>query len=120
MKKKYRYNAKVMRVVDGDTLDLEIDLGFNIKINERVRLFGIDTPETRTKDLDEKKRGLEAKEYVREQIEFKDIRIETEKDKGKFGRYLATIFYDVGEFDCNLNQVLVKTGLAKEYYGGKK
>ena len=72
MKKKYRYNAKVMRVVDGDTLDLEIDLGFNIKINERVRLFGIDTPETRTRDLEEKKRGLEAKEYVREQRKKKE------------------------------------------------
>jgi len=108
----YKYKAKVINVVDGDTIDAIVDLGFKLKWETRLRLYGIDTPETRTKNLDEKKKGLEAKEYVKSKIEGKEVLIETHK-KGKFGRYLATIFID----GINLNLELIKKGLAREYYG---
>ena len=117
----YRYKANVIKVVDGDTIDLEIELGFNILIRERVRLYGIDAPETRTKDKKEKAKGLKTKRYVENAIGGEEIEIETKKDKGKFGRYLATIHYDRGDgISTNLNAELITSNLAKEYYGGKR
>jgi len=108
----YEYNAEVLRVVDGDTVDLLVDIGFNVKIKERFRLYGINAPETRTKDLDEKKRGLDAKEWLIARINHQPITIKTIKDKkGKFGRYLAEI-YSNGE---NLNKQMVTLGFAVEY-----
>ena len=64
----YQYNAKCIRVVDGDTIDAYVDLGFNIWVEKRIRLFGIDTPETRTTDLQEKEKGIAAKNFLEEQI----------------------------------------------------
>lgn len=111
----YKYKAYVERVLDGDSADMVVDLGFKISIRERIRFFGIDTPETRSSDLDEKHKGLEAKKYVKEAIEGKWVMLETSK-QGKFGRYLGTIFIE----DRNLNKELIEKGLAKEYFGGAR
>ena len=114
----YTYRATVTRVVDGDTMDVAVDLGFDIVYNDRVRLYGINTPESRTRDLDEKKLGLAAKDRVKELCpEASEVTLKTTKDgKGKFGRILGEIY--VG--DVNINQLLVEEGHAVEYFGGKK
>ncbi len=111
----YVYKAHVERVIDGDTADVTISLGFDMYLKERLRFYGIDCPETRTKDKVEKKRGLEAKQYVKKLIEGKDGTLETKK-VGKFGRPLCIIFID----GLNLNEHLVKTGRAKPYFGGRR
>ena len=109
----FEYNeVKVLRVIDGDTVDLMIDMGFDIHTKQRFRLYGIDTPETRTKDLDEKAKGLEAKEWLINAITDKTITIQSILDKkGKFGRYLCIIKAN----GINLNESLVQVGLAKRY-----
>ena len=114
----YEYRAKVEKVVDGDTMDLSIDLGFDIHYASRVRLKGIDTPESRTRNLEEKKLGLAAKARV---VEFcpvgSTVTLKTSKDgKGKFGRILGEIIVD----SVSLNKTLVLEGHAVEYFGGKK
>jgi len=111
----YNYRARVISIYDADTMTLEIDLGFHIKITEKVRLMGIDTPELRTKNKKEKKLGYEARDYLRELILNKEVIINTEK-KGKFGRYLVDVYYD----DININNELIRKGYAKSYDGGKK
>lgn len=113
--KLYTYKAKCIRVVDGDTIDAEVDLGFKTFVRERFRLLGIDTPETYgvKKDSEEYKAGKLATDFVTEQILNKEIIIQTVKDKtGKYGRYLVTIFLEDGS---NLNETLIKEGYAKEY-----
>ncbi len=111
----YEYNAEVLRVVDGDTIDLDVDLGFSIHHKMRVRLARVDTPETYgvKKDSEEYKRGMEAKEFVESAIPVgKQVTIVTLKDRtGKFGRYLAEILVD----EYNLNSKLLEEGLATEY-----
>lgn len=113
----YEYKATVIKVIDGDTADFLIQLGFNITIKERCRFFGIDTPETRTRDKKEKAKGLAAKKFVKDTIEGKEVMIKTVK-KGKFGRYLAEVFIE-GHV-MSLNKILVKLGHAKEYFGGRR
>ena len=114
----YEYKATIRRVVDGDTVDVTLDLGFNILYNSRIRLHGIDAPESRTRDLEEKARGLAAKDRVKELCPVgSSVTLKTTKDgRGKFGRILGEIF--VG--DINVNQQLVSEGHAVEYFGGKK
>ena len=114
----YEYRATIRRVVDGDTVDITLDLGFDILYNNRIRLLGIDTPESRTRDLDEKKLGLAAKERVRELCPVgSTVTVKTTKDgRGKFGRILGEIY--VG--DVNVNKLLIEEGHAVEYFGGKK
>jgi len=88
----YEYRCKILRIVDGDTVDVDIDLGFGIWMHrERIRILGIDTPESRTKDLEEKAFGLAAKQYVKDLMPIGSQQIiKTEKDKtGKFGRVLG-------------------------------
>ncbi len=117
----YEYNAELRRVVDGDTVDVTIDCGFNMHVKERVRLYGINTPESRTRDLEEKKRGLAAKDRLIEILEsFGDkFVIKTSVDKkGKFGRLLGELISKDGE--QNANQMLLEKGHAVEYFGGKK
>jgi len=114
----YRYYGTVIRVIDGDTCDTEIFLGFDVSIKQRLRLFGVDTPETRTRDLKEKKKGLAAKEFVKKRIEGKKVIIDVTKGTGKYGRYLATIFY--GDYQKDLNKELVRKRHAKKYLGGKR
>lgn len=117
----YNYDAKVVRVIDGDTIDCIVDLGFNITIKERFRLYGIDTPETRTKDKVEKIAGFKAKLYVQDKIEGKTVILNIVKGTGKFGRWLAEVHYqDIAGKYHPLNDELVKFGYAKRYYGGKR
>jgi len=115
----YEYKVKeVVKVVDGDTIDVIIDLGFDLSKKERVRLAGIDTPESRTRDLDEKKLGLEAKEYLSTNLyNAKQLMISTEKD-GKYGRMLGTIH--MNDDIVSMNQQMIDKGYAWEYDGGTK
>ena len=103
----YEYKAKVLRVVDGDTMVCEVDLGFSITVTERIRLRGINTPEVRG---NQKKRGLEVKEIVRNMIEGKEIILQVYK-KGKYGRYIADIVVD----DYSLSEYLISNELGKRY-----
>ena len=113
----YEYNCEILRVVDGDTVDVSIDLGFDISYKSRVRLYGIDTPESRTRDKDEKARGLMSKEYLMNELSKGQVVIKTHKDKkGKFGRVLGEMY--VG--DKNINLMMVDDCLAVEYYGQSK
>ena len=116
----YEYRATIRRVVDGDTVDVTLDLGFNILYNSRIRLLGIDTPESRTRDLEEKARGLAAKDRVKELCPVgSSVTLKTTKDgRGKFGRILGEIF--VSGVVQSINQLLVEEGHAVEYDGGKK
>ena len=126
----YEYKIKsIDRVVDGDTVDVIIDLGFDILHKTRVRLYGIDAPESRTRDLEEKKRGLKATQRLTELLGAKYSRSgDTEalilktKEKGKFGRYLG-VFYRRRKDDhvlFNINEQLITEGHAVEYFGGKR
>ena len=115
----YNYKARVLNIVDGDTLDILIDLGFNITIKERVRLYGVDTPESRTRNLEEKKKGLAAKQFVKDWLDDAEVEITTE-EKGKFGRYLAIIYVPGVNAKVNFNKMLITEGHAREYFGEKK
>ncbi len=115
----FEYVVKeVNKVVDGDTLDITIDLGFSLTTKQRVRLNGIDTPESITKDEYEKKFGLEAKEFITNWImSNKNIKVQTKKDD-KYGRILGH-FYGDGSKE-SLNEMLVRLGYAWAYDGGTK
>ena len=128
----YEYRCKIRRVVDGDTVDVDIDLGFGMWIhNERIRLYGVDTPESRTRDLEEKKYGLLAKSFVLKYLpEGSYQTLVTVKDKaGKFGRVLGKFKVELGE-DAGginspldlafLNDLLVQTHNAVAYHGQSK
>tara|TARA_B100000497_G_scaffold26739_1_gene31510 strand:- start:155 stop:586 length:432 start_codon:yes stop_codon:yes gene_type:complete len=110
---------KVTKIVDGDTIDVMLDLGFDIKYKSRVRLFGIDTPESRTRDKVEKKYGLLAKKFLQEHIKkSKKVTIKTYKgdETGKFGRILGDVFLD----GKSVNSLMCTKGHAVEYYGQSK
>jgi len=111
----YTYKAKLDRVVDGDTVDAHIDLGFDITIHKRIRLAGIDSPESRTRDLEEKARGLASKDKLIELLGDGNFILES-KEVGKYGRVLGTLIVE----DININDTLVEEGFAVEYWGGKK
>ena len=117
----YTYKANLDRVVDGDTIDVNIDLGFDITVHKRVRLAGIDTPESRTRDLEEKKRGLAAKYRLTEILDMGSLVVES-KEVGKYGRVLGVliIYPDNLDLPINVNEMLVDEGHAVEYDGGKK
>ena len=113
----YEYSATLVKIVDGDTVDVLIDLGFNITKKERVRLLGIDTPESATKDLAEKKLGIEAKEYITQWfMKNTPFRLQTTKDD-KYGRILGVF---TGLDGKTLNTRLVDEGYAWAYDGGTK
>tara|TARA_R100000781_G_scaffold114561_1_gene85684 strand:+ start:671 stop:1033 length:363 start_codon:yes stop_codon:yes gene_type:complete len=115
----YEYKAKLKRVVDGDTCDAYIDLGFDVSVMKRIRFMGVDTWESRTRDLEEKKKGLAAKEYTKEMLEKNDCCfIIKSHGVGKYGRVLGEIFIE-GE-EKSLNELLKDEGHAYEYHGGKK
>ena len=121
----YTYKIKLDRVIDGDTIDAYIDLGFDVSIKKRIRFMGINTPESRTRDLEEKARGLAAKDRVKNILEEnKDFTLHSE-EVGKFGRELGKIYLDkLDGKDCLtqicLNEQLVKEKHAVEYHGGKR
>jgi len=115
------YVKKVTKIVDGDTIDVEIDLGFDISFSSRVRLAGIDTPESRTTDKMEKALGLEAKAYLKSQIESaKTVVIKTEKmdSSEKYGRILGWLFLDGSE--VSMNEKMIQDGHAWGYLGDTK
>jgi len=118
----YEYRVKkVHKVVDGDTIDVDIDLGFSVSFFSRVRLAGIDTPESRTTDAKEKVLGLEVKEKLKKELAAaKDVVIKTEKPDSseKYGRILGWVFLDGAE--VSLNQKLIDEGYAWTYGGGTK
>jgi len=118
----YEYRVKkVNKIVDGDTIDVDIDLGFAVSFTQRVRLAGIDTPESRTIDLKEKALGLEVKEKIKKELAAaKDVVIKTEKPDSseKYGRILGWIFLDGNT--VSLNQQLIDQGYAWTYGGGTK
>ena len=122
----YRYNAKLDRVVDGDTIDAEIDLGFELTIKMRIRLGGINAPESRTRNLAEKKMGLAAKERLKEMLEGSANEFELESTKlGKYGRVIGRIHISKLSGKDTITQVcvndkLVEEGYAVEYDGGKR
>lgn len=109
----YKYEATVRRWVDGDTVDVDIDLGFGIIFhNQRIRLYGIDAYESRTRDLDEKEKGLAATAFVNEMAPVgSKVTLITYKE-GKYGRILGEIFIDG---DTNLNMLLTEKGHAERY-----
>ena len=115
----YEYKCQVTRVVDGDTIDCVLDLGFSILHKCRVRLYGIDTPESRTRDLDEKARGKLASKFLEDSIKNgKEVilRSELKDSKGKYGRVLGSIVVD----DLDINQAMVAQNLAVKYFGQSK
>ena len=124
----YEYKAKVVKVFDGDTVDVDIDLGFGIWMkDERVRIMGIDTPESRTRDKVEKKFGLAAKEKLKSLLGKETVlKTQVNKDgedmKGKFGRILGDFdVYDaVTDAWRPVTKVLIESGHAVDYYGGSK
>ena len=122
----YEYRAKIIKVIDGDTVDVDIDLGFGVVLtDERVRMMGIDTPESRTRDKVEKKFGLASKARLKE-ILGKQAILQTqinrngEDMKGKFGRILGDFQVDMDGEDKLATQVLVEEGHAVPYFGGSK
>ena len=114
----YEYSCEIDRVVDGDTVDVIIDLGFKIFHKARVRMYGIDTPESRTRDLDEKARGILSKSFLQDAlVQSNKVIIKTQKDaKGKFGRVLGELYVS----DININQLMVDKYLAVAYTGQSK
>lgn len=122
---KYIYRAKLVRIVDGDTIDALIDVGFDIWFKKRIRYKGIDTWESRTRDLEEKKRGLAAKERNRQLLEEVSAKSGYFRLKsygvGKYGRVLGEIFIlDEDGKQHSINDTLIKEGHAYVYEGGKK
>ena len=122
---KYIYRAKLERVVDGDTIDALIDVGFDVWVKKRIRYKGIDTWESRTRNLEEKKKGLAAKarnKQLLEEVSSKPgyFRLKS-YGVGKYGRVLADIFImDANGVQINVNQALITEGHAYVYEGGKK
>ena len=117
----HEYKAEIDRVVDGDTIDVNLDLGFSIWHQARVRMLGIDTPESRTRNLEEKALGLASKARLKELLKGKKIEIECSKEKGKFGRVLGVVWAtDKAGDRVNCNDQLCAEGHARPYYGGKK
>ena len=115
----YEYACKVKRVVDGDTVDVVLDLGVDVSYSCRVRLYGIDTPESRTRNKDEKARGKMAGSFLKEAIEDGEkvvIQTKLKDSKGKYGRILGDVVVD----GVNINELMVKCHLAVAYHGQSK
>jgi len=122
---KYIYRAKIDRVVDGDTVDALIDLGFDTHVKKRIRLRGLDTWECRTRDLEEKKKGLAAKARTKELLYDVSDKPQVCRIKsygvGKYGRVLGELFVrDADGSEININNTLIEEGHAYEYHGEKK
>ena len=122
------YNFRVVeinRVLDGDTIDVTIDLGFDLFKKERVRVAGVDTPEKRTRDLEEKELGIEATNWLKEKLDGAisgddDLVIRTELvgGMGKYGRLLGWLY--IGDSELSLNEIMIEEGYAWSYDGGTK
>ena len=114
----YEYNCKISRVVDGDTVDVDVDLGFGTwRCSERIRLYGVDCPECRTRDKHEKAAGLLAKAFVEDALHVGGTYKLQTREKGKFGRFLGVIFVSA---KTSINAALVTEHLAVAYHGQSK
>ena len=124
----YQYNCKIVKIVDGDTVDVDIDLGFDVWLKkQRIRLYGVDTPESRTRDLTEKKYGLAAKAFVENYLPVGSNQIlQTKMDdaRGKFGRILGEFVVETEwegkTIPSTVNEHLVRKHHAVRYYGQSK
>ena len=118
----FEYKCNLVKVVDGDTVDVDIDLGFGVWLRkQRIRLYGIDTPESRTRDKVEKLYGLAAKDFLSKMLSTGEMSIKTHKDaKGKFGRILGELFMKTSIGELSVNQSLVENSHAVRYYGQSK
>ena len=116
----YTYSIEIVKIVDGDTVDVLIDLGFHVTIKKRVRLQGINAPESRTRDLSEKKKGLASKARLKELCSAEEFGAPKLVLKchglGKYGRVLGEIF----NHNCSINRMMVLEGFAEKYDGGKR
>ena len=117
--------VSIDKVLDGDTIDVTIDLGFDLYKKERVRIAGVDTPEKRTRDLEEKALGIDATNWLKEQLEGAidgddelTIRTELKGGVGKYGRLLGWLY--IGDAELSLNELMIAQGYAWEYDGGTK
>ncbi len=122
MSERFWYGAKPLKAIDGDTIDLLVDLGFSIHFKMRVRLYGVNTPESRTKDLAEKELGMKAKKFTEDWLVGRDwVFVNTIPDKNdKYGRVLARIYSSdkINEpTTACLNLDIIQSGYAREYYG---
>ena len=121
----YTYKISPLKIVDGDTIDADVDLGFDIKVKKRIRFMGINAPESRTRDLEEKARGLAAKDRVKQLLDgCNNIQLNSH-GIGKFGRCLGEIMLDtIDGKECltlkSLNELLINEKHAVEYHGGKR
>lgn len=115
----YEYPAEVLSVYDGDTITVDIDLGYKVNVRDKVRIYGIDTPEIRTRDKEEKRRGYEAKKFLHSFIFGKKVTIKTHKQE-KYGRILADVFLEEDGTKINIAEEMIKNEYAVEYYGGKR
>ena len=119
----YIYKCTVTKIIDGDTIDVDIHLGFDVVLTkQRIRLMGIDTPESRTRNLEEKKRGLLSKQYMVDKCPIGSNITLHSLDRGKFGRILGEIWEEDVDFTTlePLNKRMITDGFAVEYYGGSK
>ena len=121
----YEYRATLLKIVDGDTIDCDIELGFGVVLsNQRIRLYGIDTPESRTRDLEEKKCGKLAAKYIQDHIQVSTtFTLRTRLDgKGKYGRILGELICFIPEFDreMSINDAMITKKLAVAYHGQSK
>jgi|TARA_B100001059_G_scaffold213526_1_gene229465 micrococcal nuclease len=119
----YEYRCKVVKIIDGDTVDVDIDLGFGVWLKkERIRMFGIDTPESRTRDLEEKKYGNAAKEFITGMLDDEGgIVLKTRKDKeGKYGRILGELWRTTDFADKSINDYMIEKHHAVAYHGQSK
>lgn len=119
----HEYRCKIVKIIDGDTVDVDIDLGFGVWLHkERIRMYGIDTPESRTRDLEEKKYGLAAKEFLTNMLDDDGgIVLKTHKDgKGKFGRILGELWRTTNYADQSINEYMIEKHHAVRYMGQSK
>ena len=119
----YEYRCTVVKIIDGDTVDVDIDLGFGVWMKkQRIRLYGIDTPESRTRDLEEKKYGLAAKSYLTGMLDDEaGITLKTHKDaEGKFGRILGELWRNTDYAEQSINEYMIEKHHAVRYMGQSK
>ena len=116
----YEYRISVDRVIDGDTIDCWIDLGYDIQIHKRIRFAGINAPETRTRNKEEKKRGLIAKEWLKDKLPVGSKCILKSYEYGKYGRVIGELFIVSGSRKQSINKMMLAEGLVTEYDGGAR
>ena len=118
-KTRFYYGCTVRRVIDGDTIDVDADLGFDVTIKLRLRFAGINTPESRTRNLEEKALGKAATAFLKDALESADAVEFESHDRGKFGRVLATPYIIKCGKRTDIGKLMIREGHAREYYGGK-